>query len=221
MCHLYEDMNISEEIEELWKAFDEGHKYSNDTMLIEKILHLLFFHESAYNQDLAMYRQFLALMNGGGLLIKEEKRFLINYFILLVNAMEMPTADSGILEQLRDCTSILDVWPQKKDVRADYATGTYRREALIWLIRKYEVLGNHFLRKRGRVGSYSDMELAIRLKTEKCKLSEKDYPVLERFFRSSASFLKCEDTALSDLENGVKVMRKLIWQIKEGITKYS
>jgi hypothetical protein len=82
-------------------------------------------------------------------------------------------------------------------------------------------LGNHFLRKRGRVGSYSDMELATTLKIEKCKLSEKDYAVLESFFRSSASFLKCEDAALSDLENGLTVMRKLIWKIKEGVTKYS
>jgi len=215
------DMNISEEIEKLWKIFDEGYKHSNEIMLIERIFHLLSLQESDHNQDLVMYRQFLSLINDGGFLIKEEKRFLINYFILLMNKMQTLTSGSGISEQLRDCTSILDVWPEKQGVRVNYTSGTYRKESIVWIIRMYEVLGNNFLHKRGHVGSYNDMELAIILKEEKCKLSESDYPLLKTFLRRSASFLKGEETALSDLESGLKVMRKLIWKIKEGITKYS
>lgn len=210
-----------EEVDNLWKLFDEGHKHSNDTALIDSIIKLLSYYESVNNRDIEMYRQLLELVNSGGFLIKEEKQFLINYFIVLVSKRQTPVVAQRISEKLRDCTSILDVWPIKKDVRDDYGSGTYRKEAIIWFNRMYEDLGNLFLYKRNHVCFYCGMDLAVKLKEERCKLRDTEYPVLEYFFDSITLSLGAKETFPSDFERGLKVARKLIWKIKEGITKYS
>ncbi len=212
-------MNTPTEIEELWKVFDEGHKLSKDVVLVQKILDLIFHVEKAPDADITMYKRLLTLLNGGGFLAKEEKKFLINYFILLV-AKTQATAPL-VLGSLRDCSSILDIWPEKQGLRADYSSGTYRKEAFIWFLRMYEVLGNHFLHRRGHAISYSNMELAMKLKEEKCRLHDNEYATLERFLVGVSLFVEGKDCSLSDLKAGLKVMRKVIWKVKEGITKYS
>ena len=209
------------EIEELWKAFDEGHKHSNDTVLIRMILDLLSYLEGVPDADIAMYKRILMLLEDGGFLVKEEKQFLINYYILLV-ARARPAATAPlVLEQLRDCSSILDVWPDKQRIKVDYSTGSHRKEFLVWYLRMYETLGNHFLHRRGHAHPYSDMELAMKLKDEKCKLRDSDYPALEYFLTVAASFVEGKDHTSADLEAGLKTMRKMIWKVKEGIAKYS
>ena len=138
-------MNILTEIQQLWKTFDEGYKHSNDIILLDRILQLLSYYKSVNSNAIMMYQRFLSVLQNSGFLIKEEKQFLINYFILQVSMTETPSLKISILARLRDCASILDVWPEKQGARIDFKNDTYRREAMILLNGMYEVLGNHFL----------------------------------------------------------------------------
>lgn len=208
-------MNTLEEINNLWQVFDEGYKHSNDLLLIAKLLHFINGSGEVSNRDKEMYERLLECVNKGGFLVKEEKQFLINYAILLVND-NLTNA-----EQMRDSSSILDIWPQKQGIRTDYNSGAYRKEALLWFIRMYEVLGNTFLHKRNYPKKYYGIELARVLEAEKCRLKENEYAVVAEFLDAAESFINHGVEVPHDKEQSVGVMRKLIWKIKEGITKYS
>lgn len=199
----------SEEVDNLWQIFDEGYKHSNDLLLIEKLLYFINESSDVSNRDKKMYKRLLECVSNGGLLVKEEKQFLINYAILLVNGI------------LNSTSSVLDVWPQKQGIRTDYGSGAYRKEALLWVIRMYEVLGNTFLHKRNYTKEYYGIELAKVLEAEKCALKEHEYSVVAGFLHAAESFINLDIEIPHDKKQGVDVLRKLIWKIKEGITKYS
>lgn len=203
-------MKYSIQIEDIWKTFDEGFKHSNEKILVEKMLRLLSAHDGISNQDITMYKKYADLLNDDGFLIKEEKQFLINYFILLIGAESV---------YLRNCASVLDVWPDKQGIRTDFIKGTYRKEALLWFIRMYEVLGNYFLQRRGHTTYYSGMELAHKLEDEKCKLKENEYNGVKSFLGMAETLLN-GGAVDKNSEQDLKAMRKFIWKINEGINKY-
>ena len=208
-------MNKAEAVSNLWQVFDEGYKHSHDLLLTEKLLHFINGFSEVSDRDKEMYERLLECVSKGGFLVKEEKQFLINYAILLVNE------NINVAEQMRDSFSILDVWPQKPGIRTDYSSGVYRKEALLWFIRMYEVLGNTFLHKRNYSKEYYGIELARVLGVEKCRLKEDEYAVVAQFLHAAELFINHDVEVPHDKEQSVAVMRKLIWKIKEGITKYS
>jgi hypothetical protein len=208
-------MNMLEEVNNLWQVFDEGYKHSNNLLLIEKLFHFINGSGEVSTRDKEMYERLVECVSKGGFLVKEEKQFLINYAILIVNGNINPA------EQMRDSSSLLDVWPQKQGIRTDYGSGAYRKEALLWFIRMYEVLGNTFLHKRNYPKEYYGIELAMVLEAEKCTLKENEYAVVDEFLQAAESFINHDVEVPHDKKQSVGVMRKLIWKIKEGITKYS
>lgn len=83
------------------------------------------------------------------------------------------------------------------------------------------MLGNTFLRKRNITNWYYGIELAKILQEQKCKLDESDYEHISNFLKFANNFLNNDEVQLSDFKKEIKIMRKLIWKIKQGITKYS
>ena len=208
-------MNIPEEIREFWRLYDEGYIHSNDFTLVTQLLNFVNESNTASYRDKEMYAKLAKCVTHGGFLAREEKKFLINYAILLASHA------TDYREQMLDSCSILDVWPQQERIRTDHNSGNYRKEFLIWFIRMYEALGNTFLQKRQHSTEYYGIELAWMLEAEKCKMRQDEYGILLPFFLSLDSFVDDNTQPADDYEQSISIMRKLIWKIKQGITRYS
>ncbi len=207
-------MSMTEEIKSLWQIYDEGYTNSNDLILAEKLLYLVNLSDTISSRDKEMYARFATCTMNGGFLVREEKKFLINYLILLIDHSE------SCSEQMRDSHSILDVWPQQQGLKNNRDSANYRNEFLLWFIRMYEALGNIFLQKRQYTTGYWGFELARTLEIEKCKMKEDEYTSLELFLCNAEVCITHGVELSSDYEQGVNTMRKLIWKIKQGIVKY-
>ncbi len=210
-----------EDVEDLWQAFDEADEDPNGLILIEKVLRFICTNAEVPIRDREMYEGLRGCVRNGGFLTEEEKKFLINYAILLVNPPLNAT------NQMRDSSSVLDVWPKKNGKNwwakefNDLALGVHRKEAFLWFIRMYEVLGNTFLHKRNYADEFYGLELARVLEVEKCRLREKEYALVAEFLKVAESLLTHDVEIPYDEKQTLAVMHKLIWKIKLGITKYS
>lgn len=114
----------------LWNIFDSGFKHSNDLILLNSITDFLSEHPVTQG-DVNMYRNLLHSVKTGGFLLEEEKEFLINYAILLVSEYVKPDDKYGLIFQLRNCSSILDVWPDRAGSKINYGNLELRKK---WVI---------------------------------------------------------------------------------------
>jgi len=208
------------EISKLWGMFDKGFKHTNDISLLYAVLDFLTKYP-ILAEDMKMYRDLLHTVESGGFLLKEEKQFLINYAILIIAEYIDTDKKAIVLSQLRQCSSILDVWPERPGIKIKYESESLREEWLLWFVREYEVLGHLFLKKRGITEYYFGIELARILCQYKCCLDESEYERLTEFFSSVSRSVTNMDAYTNDLKKGIKIVRKLIWKIEQGITRYA
>lgn len=207
---------LKEEIRELWGIFDAGYKHSNDRMLTDKLSAMSDRHNIGDDRDREMLADLSRCLDNGGFLLKEEKMFLINYSILLAGSRQ-----PSLLSYLRDCSSILDLWPTgdaKK--KTDFSSNTLRKEFLILFMRMYEVLGNTFLQRKGHLETHHGLELVRYLARYECRLHRVEFAAASEFFVTAELMIR-HNERFSDIKPCIKVMRKLVWKIREGLTRYS
>ena len=206
---------IAPRLTRLWRCFDAGSARRNDLRLIQGALSLLEEYD-APSRDVDLYGGLLACVRSGGFLLEEEKVFVVNYAILVLCELQ-----PALSAYLRDCSSLLDVWPERSGVRKDRATGAERLEWFWWFTRRYEALGNLFLSRKGHDREYYGMELVDMLAVEKCRLRETDYCQVAKFIREAHIRMNGATAEPTDIQQAVRAMHKLVWKIVQGITRYS